>query len=158
MKKLLIAAAAFMLFSVSDKAQVVTSGNLRNLVDKRNVNVVFDYSETKLIRSDKTVEELVATDPQFAKEKVRDEKYCLGSLNDEIKEMLYFGSYDNPDAVLTFQVSHIRNDFENPRFIVRITDAEGIEIAVIENIETEDFNDAGHSLGKFLYKQLKRLK
>ncbi len=46
----------------------------------------------------------------------------------------------------------------NPRFKAVFTDSEDSEIVTIEGIEQEDLNDAGHELGKFLYKKLKKVK
>ncbi|MBQ3690401.1 MAG: hypothetical protein II937_11160 [Bacteroidales bacterium] len=71
MKKcILILSGLLLTFSLS-KAQTVTSGNILDLADKIEINVVFDYSETSLIRTDKTVEELVNSDSRFAKVKDR---------------------------------------------------------------------------------------
>lgn len=71
MKKcILILSGLLLTFSLS-KAQTVTSGNILDLAGKTEINMVFDYSETSLIRTDKTVEELVNSDSRFAKVKDR---------------------------------------------------------------------------------------
>ncbi|MBQ5404961.1 MAG: hypothetical protein IIU11_11440 [Bacteroidales bacterium] len=158
MKKCILILSGLLLTFLSSKAQIVTSGDVLNLAGKTEVNVVFDYSETNLIRTDKTVEELVESNSKFAKAKDKQELYFIGSLNDDTKGIFEFGDYKKPQANLYIKVSRIQNDMNNPRFKAVFTDSEDSEIVTIEGIEQEDLNDAGHELGKFLYKKLKKVK
>lgn len=155
-KHLLFLFGLLLASSMAANAQKVTSGSFDNIADKYEVNVVFDYSNVKFSHTDKTVEEMMAENSKFAKAKDKQERYFLGSLNDEIKDKLSFGSYKKPAAELTVVLSRLRDDMDNPRFVARFTDPEGNVLLTIDGVEQEDLNDAGHLLGKFIYKHLKK--
>ncbi len=158
MKRILFGFGFLCLLNFSSKAQAVASGDFANLVDKTNIHVVFDYSKTKFFHTDKSMEELLESKPKFSKIKETQEKYFIGSINDDVKKLLAFGDFRNPDAVLTICVNYMEDDMDNPRLEAKFVDVNNVELLTINNIQQEDLNDAGHLLGKFIYKELKKLK
>ena len=93
MKKYFLVLSGLLLTAFSSKAQTITSGSFADLSGKTEVSVVFDYSETQVVRSKKTVSELVENDAKFAKTKEKQERYFIGSLNDDAKGVMEFGDY-----------------------------------------------------------------
>ncbi len=70
MKKCILILSGLLLTFLSSKAQIVTSGDVLNLAGKTEVNVVFDYSETNLIRTDKTLKNLLKAIQNLQKQKI----------------------------------------------------------------------------------------
>lgn len=157
MKKYFLVLSCLLLTAFSSKAQTITSGSFADLAGKTEVSVVFDYSETQVVRSKKTVSELVESDAKFAKTKEKQERYFIGSLNDDAKGVMEFGDYQNPQAVLTIKMLKIKDDMESPNFKAVFSTPDGSEIVTVEDLKQEDLNDAGHDFGKFIKKQMKKV-
>ncbi len=157
-KKLLFGFGFLCLLNFSSKAQTIAFGDFANIVDKTNIHVIFDYSKTKFFHTDKTMEELIESNPKFSQIKEKQEKYFIGFINDDVKKLLAFGDFKNPDAVLTICVNYMEDDMDNPRLDAKFVDINNVDLLTINNIKQEDLNDAGHLLGKFIYKELKKLK
>ncbi|MEE3447737.1 MAG: hypothetical protein VZQ51_03900 [Bacteroidales bacterium] len=157
MKKYFLVLSGLLLTAFSSKAQTITSGSFADLAGKTEVSVVFDYSETQVVRSKKTVSELVESDAKFAKTKEKQERYFIGSLNDDAKGVMEFGDYQNPQVVLTIKMLKIKDDMESPNFKAVFSTPDGSEIVTVEDLKQEDLNDAGHDFGKFIKKQMKKV-
>ena len=131
-KQLLLIIGLLLSFSTISQAQKIASGALENLVGKSKFQIVFDYSGTKIGKTDKTVDDDTKSLAQVAKD------------------------IENPDAIITIALTSMKDDLEKPRFKAIIADPSGSELVTIEGIEEEDFNDAGHTFGDFLHKLLKK--
>lgn len=158
-KQLLLIIGLLLSFSSISQAQKIASGALENLEGKFKFQIVFDYSGVKIGKTDKTIDDLLAGKESFAKDKEKEERYFIGSVEDDTKALaLVSKDMENPDAIITIALTSMKDDLEKPRFKAIIADPSGSELVTIEGIEEEDFNDAGHSLGGFLHKLLKKAK
>lgn len=156
-KQLLLIIGLLLSFSTISQAQKIASGALENLVGKSKFQIVFDYSGTKIGKTDKTVDDLLASKSNFAKDKEKEERFFIGSVDDDTKSLAQVAKdIENPDAIITIALTSMKDDLEKPRFKAIIADPSGSELVTIEGIEEEDFNDAGHTFGDFLHKLLKK--
>ncbi len=156
---LLVFICAF--FSMSN-AQKVVSGSAANITSYKTSNIVFDYSNIAIGHKKLSLEQQLKADSRFAKyfqkDKEKSERYFTGSVDDELEKYIKFIPDGSEDITLNILLISMNDDFENVRLEAVFTDKNGTELLHIVEVKDEDFNDAGHTLGKFIRKQIKHLK
>lgn len=158
MRKILLL-AIFIVSCVVSNGQAVKSGSISALKGYTRSDIVFDYSRTQVKNSATDAATLIAENgSDWGRKRQRQEEWCIGSINDDLKGALVCGKGAKADLKMTLYVESIKADLDDPQVTVVFTDKDGNEILVLEKIGDDDFNGVGHIIGSYLRKQLRRLK
>ena len=140
------------------KAQDIQKGSVDGIASYTRGAVEFDYSKTTIARSVRSVDELKSSNEDWQKRLPRQEEWCIGSINDDLKGAIVFGKEAKADLFLTLRIDKIDEDIENPVITAIFTDKDGKELLIITDLSDDDLNGIGHILGKFLRRQLRKIR
>lgn len=159
MRRYILSIFALMVVAVCANAQKIVSGSFEPLKGLTRMNLVYDYSQTTINRmKGLTVEELAESDEGFKKDKAKGEKWCSGSINDELDGRVLIAPGAKADIQMVIRVDKITRDFDDPEVTVLFTNAAGETLVTITDISDDDLNGVGHIIGKFVKRQLRKLK
>lgn len=158
MKNILLLVVLFVSCVIAN-GQVVKSGSIASLKGYTRSDIVFDYSKTEVKKSVSDAATLISENGEdWGRKRRRQEEWCIGSINDDLKGAIVFGMGAKADLKVTICVNDIDVDLDNPQVSIVFTDKSGNEILVLEQIKDDDLNGVGHIIGTFLRKQLRKLK
>lgn len=156
MKKIFLTAIAACTFLAAN-AQDIVFGSFENLIEKKKGVVEYNYAQAKINRSSLSIDEVIENN-EWKRWRPQQEKWCKGSLNDDLAGIMEFDDYKNPDFILTLIIQYIDKDFDNPICDAVFTGSNGEELLKINGIATSDLNDTGHALAKMIRKNFKSIR
>lgn len=168
MKKSLLLAVISIVFAFNSNAQEIEKGTLQSLKGQKKVNFVVDYSKTSF--NGKNEKSFSEYETDWYKDKTEVISYIIDGVLKEVKDYILIGEYPDAEYTLTLYPDLIERKGDTEAH-AELTDKSGNVLCVIEDIEGEGgtfgtklnlikdgSKEIGANFGKFLKKQLRKLK
>ncbi|MCQ2973236.1 MAG: hypothetical protein MJ211_00325 [Bacteroidales bacterium] len=137
---------------------LVNAQDFQKVKDAKLITIKFDFEDVQITKpKGMTLDDAkVIYQKEWTTTLERQKKWCIGSLNDDLKGKLVFFDNNDYEIQLILKVRFITADINKPICDAIFVDNSGTELYKYEGLTEDDFNDIGHKFAAILKKQLKK--